>query len=489
LPIWVTDFVLGNVGTGAVVGVPGHDLRDFQFAKTFGLEVIRVVVGLDGVDSEITEESQVQEEKGKMINSDFLDGLDIHEATVKIMDYLEQKGWGKRVTTYHLRDWLISRQRYWGPPIPIIYCDKCGMVPVPEKDLPVELPYVENFRPMGTGQSPLAEVEEFYKVKCPNCGGEAKRETDVSDVFVDSAWYFFRYPSTDIENEPFDRERTKKWLPVDSYIGGAEHAVLHLLYSRFITMVLKDAGLIEFEEPYKKFRNNGLITREGAKMSKSKGNVVNPDEYIAKWGADTLRMHLLFSGVYTEGGNFQDSAVNGIYRFTHRIWNLFEKVDDSQPNDKDLTEMYKTVKKITEAIEEIKFNVAIAALMEWLNYLSRKEKIAKQEYKTFLALLAPFAPHITEELWEMLGEEYSIHTQKWPEFDASKLTEDKVKVVVQINSKVRDVIEVNTENAKDQSFVESEAKKSPKVAKFLEGVEVKKVIYVPSKVLNFVVGS
>ncbi|HSW47529.1 MAG TPA: class I tRNA ligase family protein, partial [Candidatus Saccharimonadales bacterium] len=334
MPIWVSDFVLMGFGTGAVVGVPGHDTRDFEFAQKFGLKVLRVVVGKDGDESPITKIDQVQEEEGMMINSEFLNGLDIHKATEKIMDYIQEKGFGKRKVTYHLRDWLISRQRYWGPPIPMIFCENCaqkgdswftsdeakkqkesgirnqesGREAVgwyPAQDLPVKLPRIEDFKPLGTGNSPLGNHPEFYKVKCPHCGKDARRETDVSDTFLDSAWYFLRYISTEFDDVPFDKTRAKKWLPVTMYIGGAEHSVLHLLYARFITMFIKDIGLIQFEEPFKRFYAHGLIIKDGAKMSKSKGNVVGPDLYIKKYGADTLRMYLHFLAPFSQEGDFR----------------------------------------------------------------------------------------------------------------------------------------------------------------------------------------
>lgn len=508
LPIWVSDFVLGNVGTGAVVGVPGHDLRDFEFAKEFDIAIVRVVVGKDGDTSDITQEEQVQEEEGKMINSNFLDGLDIHEATTKIMDYLEDKGCGKRVTAYHLRDWLISRQRYWGPPIPIIYCDKCGVQPVPEKDLPVELPYIKEFRPTGTGLSPLSSVPDFYNVKCPECNGPGKRETDVSDTFLDSAWYFLRYPSTEFDNTAFDDKRTKKWLPVDMYIGGAEHSVLHLLYARFITMVLNDLGHIDFEEPFKTFFAHGLIIKDGAKMSKSKGNVINPDKYIKEYGADTLRAYLMFMGPLSEGGDFRDAGMNGVYRFLQRVWGLQEKVTRSvilseQSESKDLRIMHKTIKKVTEDIEAIKFNTAIATLMEWLNHLSRKNKLALEEYKIMLLLLAPFAPHVTEELWELVNSSLvtrsndkretrneqrgSIHKQSWPEFDNKYLESGEAHIAIQVNGKVRNTLIIKSDLVSNREVVEKMALEDEKVQKFLAGKSVKKIVYIPGKIISLVV--
>ena len=319
MPIWVSDFVLANFGTGAVVGVPGHDLRDFEFATQFKIEITRVVTGADGDISPIVRAEQVQEEEGKMINSGFLDGMNIHDATAVIMDHIEQHGWGKRVTTFRLRDWIISRQRYWGPPIPMVFCEQCakagkgehedmpGWYAVDEKDLPVMLPYVENFRPTGSGVSPLAADKDFYETACPACGAAARRETDVSDTFLDSAWYYLRYLDIHNEKSALNDARVKHWLPASLYTGGAEHSVLHLLYVRFVAMALHDAGLLDFEEPFTKFRAHGLIIKDGAKMSKSKGNIINPDEYITNFGADTLRMCLMFLAPFEQGGDFRDS--------------------------------------------------------------------------------------------------------------------------------------------------------------------------------------
>lgn len=485
LPIWVSDFVLGNFGTGAVVGVPGHDIRDFEFAKQFGLSIKRVVVGKDGDKSDITQVEQVQEEEGVMINSRFLDGLDIHQATEKIMDYLEEKGWGKRITTYHLRDWLISRQRYWGPPIPMIYCDKCGVVPVPEADLPVILPETNNFRPTGTGKSPLASIESFVNVKCPNCGVDAKRETDVSDNFLDSAWYFFRYPSVGSKDAVFDPEITKKWLPVDLYMGGFEHALLHLMYTRFITMVFKKLGLIDFEEPFKRFIDNGHILSEGMKMSKSKGNVVNPDDYIKEYGADTLRMYLMFLAPITDGGDFRKEAVTGIYKFLQRVWKMIvELPEEAETTTVEKQAISKATKAINEDLESAKrFNTAISELMQLLNAITKQGSASKETKKTFLTLLAPFAPHITEELWEMMGEEYSIHTQKWPTVDEQYLTDAQFNLVIQINGKVRENILIDQALLNDQVEVEKIVLASAKLKKYLENAP-KKTIYVPGKVLS-----
>ncbi|MBU1931832.1 leucine--tRNA ligase [Patescibacteria group bacterium] len=500
MPIWVSDFVLMSVGTGAVIGVPGHDLRDFEFAQQFKLPVVRVVVGSDGDKSEITRSEQVQEAEGIMINSEFLDGLDIHQATEKIMDYFEEKGWGKRVTTYRLRDWCISRQRYWGPPIPMIYCQKCGWVAVPEKDLPVLLPYIKDYQPKGKGQSPLAEIKEFYQVKCPQCGGEARRETDVSDTFLDSAWYFLRYPSVRAQNSnleiPWNRQITRCWLPVDMYIGGNEHACMHLLYSRFITMALYDMGLVGFQEPFKRFYAHGLIIKDGVKMSKSRGNVVNPEEYMDKYGADALRMYLLFLGQYSHGGDFRDSGMQGMLRFVNRIYSLAvqavkQDAKLSQPLEKKL---HQTIKKVTQDLEKLKFNTAIAGLMELVNLWSGEE--GNRELVAVLArLMAPFAPFLAEELWEMSGVPAADQTSDvrgfvlnagWPKHDEQLTKEELVEIVVQVNGRVREKFKVEYKASSNKQEVLELAQASERVTKHLAGKKVKKVVFVPGRLLNLV---
>lgn len=487
MPVWVSDFVLGDVGTGAVVGVPGHDKRDFEFASKYGLEIIRVVAK-DKDKGKITKIDQVQEEEGTMINSEFLNGLDIHAATQKIMDYLEKNDMGERKTTYHLRDWLISRQRYWGPPIPMINCKKCGWQPVPEKDLPVLLPDLKNYKPKGTGRGPLADHPEFYETKCPKCSGNAKRETDVSDTFLDSAWYFLRYPSVDAKSskkQPFDPEITKNWLPVDLYFGGAEHSVLHLMYARFITMALKDLEFTDFEEPFPKFFAHGLMIKDGAKMSKSRGNVVNPDKYIEKYGADTLRMYLMFMGPMDGNPDFRDSGIEGMKRFVNRVWVLFQKESDKKDNEKVITKLHQTIKKVTQDIEEFRYNTAIASIMELVNVLQEQEQISDKTLKILAQLMVPFAPHMAEEAWEKLGQKYSIHVSKWPEYDKEKVKEDIIEIPIQVNGKLRGTIKVKT-GLKKQELVEK-AKKDQKVLKYLKDKKLKNTIVVPEKLINFVV--
>jgi leucyl-tRNA synthetase len=508
MPLYISDFVLPEFGTGAVVGVPGHDLRDFEFAKEFNLPIVRVVVGKDGDKSEITKPEQVQEE-GTMINSGFLNGLDIHAATEKIMNHLEEKGWGKRMTTYKLRDWCVSRQRYWGAPIPMVFCKKCarlpdgqGWVPVPEKDLPVLLPDLTDWKPEGTGKGPLAKLESFIKTKCPRCGGDADRESDVCDTFLDSSWYFFRYPSTraaDSEQVPWDPEITKKWLPVTQYIGGAEHTVLHLLYSRFVTMAFHDWGLIDFDEPYENFYAHGLIIAEGAKMSKSKGNIVVPDEYINKYGADTLRTYLMFLGPFDQGGDFRDTGIAGMYRFLGRVWRLvteFLSSSPKSPNEEDLLNRvtHQTIKEVTDDLEKLRYNTAIAHLMEFVNALSdNRQLITENHIKSLLLMLAPFAPHMTEELWNRTknGEEKniysSIHVSSWPSYDPKYLEEDTVTIIVQVNGKLRETMRLQKATGTRQQAIEEKARKSEKVAKHLTGKTVRKTIFVSGKLINFVV--
>ncbi len=545
MPIYISDFVLGHVGTGAVVGVPGHDLRDFEFAKEFDIPIIRVVVGKDGDASPITKTEQVQEEEGTMVNSEFLNGLDIHQATVKMMDHLEEKGWGKRVTTFKLRDWCISRQRYWGAPIPMIKCPKCDWVPVPEDQLPVLLPKeVKDWKPEGTGKGPLAKIDSFVKTKCPKCDGEADRETDVCDTFLDSSWYHLRYPSiiqgsgvrghesgdkknniTDSETRnlkpeilPWDPQITRRWLPVTQYIGGAEHTVLHLLYARFVAMVFKDLRVIDFDEPYTRFYAHGLIIAEGAKMSKSKGNVVIPDEYIRKYGADTLRTYLMFLGPFDMGGDFKDTGIAGMYRFLSRVWRLVISVIPSNvegslanvsSNDVLLRVMHHTIKEVTDDLEGLRYNTAIAHVMEYVNQLTdNRQQITKNNIEILLLLLAPFAPFMTEELWNQLSgvrgqgsvnrtsipeirnlkpEFHSIHLHPWPSYDPKYLVEDEATIIVQINGKVRDTVNIQYQISNIQKEVEDLVKNSEKVKKHLEGKSIRKVIFVPSKLINFVV--
>ena len=494
IPVWVADYVLSGYGTGAIMAVPAHDSRDFEFAKKYNLPIVEVIQSEEEVRG-----PEPYEGPGILINSGEWNGFEVPRDMGKVLASLEQKGLGKRRANYHLRDWLISRQRYWGPPIPMIYCSTCdkngkfeveemnGWFSVPEADLPVLLPDVEDWKPMGTGKSPLANHPEFYKTKCPNCGGEATRETDVSDTFLDSSWYFLRYPNTDVENEAFDRETTKKWLPVDQYIGGAEHSVLHLLYSRFVTMVLCDLKFIDFDEPFSNFFAHGLIIKDGAKMSKSKGNVVVPDEYISKYGADTLRTYLMFLGPYSDGGDFRDSGIEGMGRFIRKVWKLLsERVGENEELSQErIRLMHKTIQGVGRDIEEFGYNTAIAKLMEWYNALNKEKMISKIEAEVFLKLIAPFAPHMAEELWHMMGNTGSVHREKWPEYEKEKLLSEKTLIVVQVNGKKRGEFELDTDKISDSRVAETKAKEV--VSKHLEGQTIKKIIYINGKIVNIVI--
>jgi len=513
LPLYISDFVLLGFGTGVVVGVPGHDKRDFEFASVFHLPVVRVVRGTDGKTGDITTIEDVQEDEGVMMNSSFLDGLDIHDATEKIMDYLEEKGWGKRTTTYHLRDWTISRQRYWGAPIPMIYCEHCakagvgeqktmpGWWTVPETALPVVLPDIQDYKPRDDGVGPLAKHKEFYETPCPHCKKLARRETDVCDTFLDSAWYFLRYPSVGSKSAstlPFDPELTKKWLPVSMYTGGAEHSVLHLMYARFVTMALHDFGFLPFDEPFSTFFAHGLVIKDGAKMSKSKGNVVNPDEYIAKYGADALRMYLLFMGPFTDGGDFRDTGMEGMDRFIGRIWRLLTTSANISPEESDEIihrQLQMAIARVTDDLSKRRYNTAIAALMEFVNTASGdKKRISWKDAKDFVKLLAPFVPHVAEELWLRLttqGEEIpssyqTVHKQQWPMYDKSLLIDSTIQFVIQVNGKMRETIPVSREDGENQEKVETMARASEKVQKFFI-TPPKKVIFVKNKLINFVV--
>ncbi len=510
MPLYVSDFVLVSVGTGAVVGVPGHDIRDYAFAIQFDIPIIRVVTGENGDTSDISQADQVQEDAGIMMNSGFLDGMDIHKATKKMMDYLEKKGWGKRVTTYHIRDWLPCRQRYWGPPTPMIFCTVCakkkkgerndmpGWYSVPENQLPVLLPRIADYKPGDDGIAPLAKHKEFYETTCPGCKGKAVRETDVLDTFVDSSWYFLRYPSARSARSgqaPFDPSITKKWLPVHMYTGGAEHSVLHLLYSRFVTMALHDWGYLDFDEPFTRFYAHGLVVRDGAKMSKSKGNVVNPDEYIKLYGCDALRLYLMFMGPFDQGGDFRDTAMEGMSRWVGRVWRmamrsmvLLRKTHSIGSSATIVSALQKAIKRVGDDIEKRRYNTAIAGMMEFTNLVGDNEGfLGIPELKKFILILAPFAPHLSEEIWERLGGKFSVHTQPWPSYDPTKIIEKTVQVVVQVNGKLRDALTVMKAQSMSQNDIEALAKKSKKTKTFLAGKPIRNVIFVPGKLINFVV--
>jgi leucyl-tRNA synthetase len=416
------------------------------------------------------------------------------EVKAEIIKYAQKKGFAKPVTKYHLRDWLVSRQRYWGAPIPMVYCAKCDWNPVPDTELPVILPHIKNFKPLGTGKSPLATEESFVKTKCPNCKGDARRETDVFDTFMDSSWYFLRYPSAHDEKRAMTPELTKKWLPVNIYIGGAEHSVLHLLYARFITKALYNLKFLDFDEPFTKFRAHGLLVKEGGKMSKSKGNIINPDVYLQKFGADVLRLYLMFLGPYTQGGDFRDSGIEGMQRFLKRVNSFVQKQLDGSSarnlEDPALDKILnKTVKKVTEDLTSLSYNTAIAKIMEYLNALNdfgRENKLSKKYSITLVQLLAPFAPFLAEELYHRLEPKAeSVHISAWPSVDESISSESEGVVAVQINGKLADTFISSLISSQDQ--VQSEALKREKVKNKLSGKNIKKVIFVPGKVINFVV--
>jgi len=493
VPIWIADYVLLSYGTGAVMAVPAHDTRDFAFAKKYNIP-IKTVIAPPGWKGEDLAEAWVEE--GTMVNSGQFSGLPSSEGRKAICEYLKNQGWGGSKVSYKLRDWLISRQRYWGAPIPIIYCDKCGIVPVPEKDLPVLLPEDAEFKP--TGESPLKYVPSFVNTTCPECHGPARRETDTMDTFMCSSWYFLRYTSPHYKEGPFDPEKVKYWMPVDIYTGGAEHAVMHLFYARFFIKALRDMGLVNFDEPFKKLFNQGTIIADHQKMSKSRGNVINPDNYVKEMGADVVRAYLMFCGPWEQGGDWNDSGIAGVYRWMHRVWNLIlEELPYSgevKPEDRRnlLRVTHQTIKKVSLDMEHLQFNTMIAALMEYTNYLSKTKdegKISPADWEEIrsilLRMLAPTAPHTTEELWSLTGHQDSIHNQRWPEWDENLAKEEEITLVVQINGKLRDKINVPA------SITEAEARErvfsSDKIKSLTAGKVVEKIIFVPGRLINLVV--
>jgi leucyl-tRNA synthetase len=485
IPIWIADYVLMEYGTGAIMAVPAHDARDFAFATQFQLP-IRQVVQVDGQAVDLP----IETEAGVLQHSGDFTGLPAREGARRIVEWLAGRGLATARVQYRLHDWCISRQRYWGPPIPIIYCDLCGPVAVPDEDLPVELPFIEDFRPDDTGVSPLARHKEWYFVKCPDCGGEGRRETDVSDTFLDSSWYYLRYPSTEFADRPFDPARTKTWLPVTTYIGGNEHAVLHLLYSRFITMVLQQLGHVAFDEPFPKLRAHGLIVKDGAKMSKSRGNVVVPDAYIQQWGADSFRMYLMFLGPFQEGGDFRDEGITGIRRFLEKVWALAHEAAASESPGSRLPatverKLHQTIKKVTLDTEELRYNTAIAAMMEYVNEMRNAECKMRNGVEPLVVMLAPYAPHLAEELWAVLGHTTSVCDAQWPSWDDALATAGEVEIAVQVNGKLRAVLQVR--RGLEQAAVVELALKEEGVRKFVDGKPVRKVVYVQDRLLNLVV--
>ena len=482
IPIYISDYVLASYGTGAIMAVPAHDERDYEFAKKFNLEIIQV---LDGENANIDTAAYTLD--GIHINSGFLNGLNKEEALEKIYEFLEKEKVGKKTTTYKLRDWLISRQRYWGSPIPIIYCDDCGIVPVPEKDLPVELPMDVEFTP--DGESPLKKCESFMHTTCPNCGKPALREADTLDTFVCSSWYFLRYPDNLNEKEPFNKKIINKILPVDKYVGGIEHACMHLLYARFFTKALRDMGYLDFDEPFISLVHQGTILGpDGEKMSKSKGNTVSPDEYVEEYGADILRGYLMFGFNYSDGGPWTDDGIKAINKFYLKVERLTKAISEENTEIEELEKsLHKTIKSVRTDIDKFQFNTSLSRIMEYTNALVKYEnnKIPRKYIEQLLLLLAPFAPYITEELWESIGNKFSIHNNSYPTYDEEKIKEDTVTMAVQVNGKLRSTVSVKKDEEKD--VVLKLCKSEENVKKHIEGKEIIKEIVVPNKIVNIVV--
>ena len=482
IPIFISDYVLVSYGTGAIMAVPAHDTRDWEFAKKFDLPIIEVVAGSNvGVENEAFTDCAT----GVMTNSDFLTGMSVEEAKKAITEWLTKEGKGHQKVNFKLRDWVFSRQRYWGEPIPIVKCEKCGYVPLDESQLPLTLPNVESYEPTDTGESPLAKMTDWVNTTCPCCGGPAKRETDTMPQWAGSSWYFLRYCDPHNDKELISKEAAEYWTPVDWYNGGMEHTTLHLLYSRFWHKFLYDIGVVPTSEPYKKRTSHGMILGEnGEKMSKSRGNVVNPDEIVDSYGADTMRLYEMFIGDFEKAAPWNSDSIKGCKRFIEKFWNLQEKVvdgDEYTPQMEAL--MHKTIKKVTYDIDNLKANTAIAAMMTLVNELSAKG-CNKAELKTLTILLNPFAPHVTEEMWDVMNFGGMVNQAKWPEYDEEKTKENDVEIVIQIMGKVRAKITVPVDMAKDD--VLALAKAEPKIAELLEGKEIKKEIYVPGKLVNFV---
>lgn len=503
VPILVGNYVLMGYGTGAVMGVPAHDQRDFEFARKYNLPV-RTVISPDGSEPAGIELNGAYEDEGVLVNSGRFNGLPSEEAKEAIIAYLEENNWGKRQVTYRLRDWLISRQRYWGTPIPIIYCDRCGTVPVPEEDLPVLLP--EDIELQPGGKSPLARHESFFRTVCPVCVGSARRETDTMDTFIDSSWYFMRYADAKNEKAPFDKEKCDAWMPVDQYIGGIEHAILHLLYARFFTKVLHDAGLTSAVEPFTRLLAQGMVNKDGAKMSKSKGNVVSPDEIIEKYGADTGRLFILFASPPEKDLDWSDRGVEGCFRFLKRVWRLVDRYactvsaagGGAPPSEDEKTlrqAFHSALKKVTVDIEErFNFNTAISAIMEAVNaaYRYTRKKGENVHAGTMaeilpmlVLMLAPFAPHLGEEMWQRLGQKESVHLQPWPEYDPAALQVEEVEIAVQVNGKVRAHLAVPS--GLEKAELEKIAAADERIKRFTDNKEIVKVISVPGKLVNIVV--
>jgi leucyl-tRNA synthetase len=498
VPVYVTNYVLPEYGTGAIMAVPAHDKRDFEFARKYNIRIKEVIKPFNEKEAALPDDAY--EGEGVMVDSGKFSGLPSQEGKKEIVKWLEGLGKGKAAVEYKIRDWLISRQRYWGTPIPIIYCDNCGTLPVPEEQLPVLLP--EDVKITGTGVSPLAMVEEFVNTRCPKCNGKARRETDTMDTFVDSSWYYLRYCDPNNDKMPFDKEISDLWTPVDIYIGGIEHACMHLIYARFFHKVLYDLGLVESVEPFKKLVTQGMVTLGGVAMSKSRGNIVEPEEVIEKYGVDTLRLFILFAAPPEKDLEWSSGGVEGLWRFTNRVYRLIEQVvenrrrgqqfiDAPDARKKLLNILHRTIKRVKEDIEKrLQFNTAIASLMELVNFLYQYKNLG-DEYSTdavnkLLLLLAPFAPHLANEGYLMLNNKEGIDNERFPTYDEKFIIEEKVKIPVQINGKLRDVIEIDSLYVEDSEYVKQRIYESEKIKKYIEGKEIKNIIYVPGKIVNVV---
>ncbi len=483
IPVWISDYVLADYGTGAIMCVPAHDERDFAFAKKFDLPIIQVI-SKTGKEEELVEPYT---EPGIMINSGDFNGISSEEAKKAIPEFLETKNIGKKTTNYKLRDWVFSRQRYWGEPIPVVHCDCCGIVGVKEEELPIRLPDVESYEPTGTGESPLAAIDEWVNTTCPKCGGPAKRETNTMPQWAGSSWYFLRYPNPDNDQELISKEDMEKWLPVDMYVGGIEHAVLHLLYARFYTKFLYDIGVVSFEEPFKRLFNQGMVTKSGAKMSKSKGNVVSPDELVEKYGCDSLRMYELFIGPPELDSEWDDRGIEGVYRFINKVWKL---VDENTPvnENKEMERIrHKLIRDITVRMESFNLNTVVSGFMEYTNKLLDLQKkeggLANETLKALVILLAPFTPHVSEELWAKVGGSGSVFENTWPTYDEEKMKDDEVEIVVQMTGKIAARMMISPEASQDEALAKAKALIEQK----LEGKTIVKEIYVPGRIVNFVV--
>ena len=481
IPVYVSDYVLMTYGTGAIMAVPAHDDRDYEFAKKFNIEMIPVIEGSNIENSAFTETNE-----GNLINSEFLNGLSVDDAKEKMYEYIEEKEIGRKKTNYKLRDWVFSRQRYWGEPIPLVYCEHCGWVPLEEKDLPLVLPNVDNYEPTDNGESPLSKIDDFVHTKCPKCSRDAVRETDTMPQWAGSSWYYLRYTDPHNDQAIASKENLDYYIPVDWYNGGMEHTTLHLLYSRFWHKFLYDIGVVPTKEPYIKRTSHGMILGDNnEKMSKSRGNVVNPDDIVRDFGADTLRCYEMFIGDFEKSAPWSENGVKGCRKFLDKVWRTQELVDGDSNSEKMETLIHQTIKKVSEDYENLKFNTAIAQLMTLLNEFNNFDKIPKEQFKIFLILLNPVCPHITEEIWQRMGYEGYVHEANWPEYDESKTILDVIELPIQINGKLRATVEINREASEDEVF--EKAIQDDVVAKYLEGKNVVKKIYVKGRIFNIIV--